>query len=399
MKKVAIIGTAGVPARYGGFETLVHQLVTHLNRSFKLSIYCSNKYYPKEERKKYWNNARLHHLPFNANGGQSIIYDIISIIHALFYADVLLILGVSGGILIPFVKLFTRKKIIVNIDGLEWKRDKWSSPIKRFLRFSEYLAVKYSDADISDNESIRNYTAKHYKTLSLLVEYGADHASKQEITEEHKEKYPFLKEKYAFKVSRIEPENNNHLILEAFSKLPQKTLVMLGNWDRSEYGIELKEKYSKFPNIKILNPIYEQKELDILRSNCDIYVHGHSAGGTNPSLVEAMYLGLPIVTYGVSYNKATTENKAFYFSDEKELINILESKIENDYLENRKIMKEIADRRYTWEIIAQKYANLIYGFDYNYSKKKVDSKTSKLDNEHLTKEGMAHLKKPKKFYE
>ena len=122
MKKVAIIGTAGVPARYGGFETLVHQLVGQLNKEFKLYVYCSNTYYKKEERIKHWNGARLFYLPFNSNGAQSIVYDIISILHALFYADTLIVLGVSGGILIPLVKIFTRKKIIINIDGLEWRR-------------------------------------------------------------------------------------------------------------------------------------------------------------------------------------------------------------------------------------------------------------------------------------
>ena len=155
MKKVAIIGTAGVPSRYGGFETLAHQLVLQLNQEFKLSVYCSGKIYKKHERKKHWNNARLFFLPLNANGAQSILYDFLSIIHALFYADALIVLGVSGGLLIPFVKLFTNKKIIVNIDGLEWRRAKWNKYIKMFLKFSEIVAVKYSDADITDNASFK----------------------------------------------------------------------------------------------------------------------------------------------------------------------------------------------------------------------------------------------------
>ena len=110
MKKIAIIGTAGVPAKYGGFETLVHHLVPNMSKNYSVSVYCSSKYYKKQNRPVYWKGARLYYIPLNANGSSSIIYDILSMIHAIFYADVLLILGVSGGIFIPFIRLFTNKK-------------------------------------------------------------------------------------------------------------------------------------------------------------------------------------------------------------------------------------------------------------------------------------------------
>ena len=126
LKRIAIIGTVGVPAKYGGFETLVDNLVERLASDYKITVYCSKKNYTKTERVKYYKGAKLVYLPFSANGAQSIIYDIISIFHSLFIADTLLILGVSGGIVVPFVRWFTNKKIIVNIDGQEWKRDKWN---------------------------------------------------------------------------------------------------------------------------------------------------------------------------------------------------------------------------------------------------------------------------------
>ena len=122
--KVAIIGTAGVPARYGGFETLAHHLVDELHSDYDLTVYCSSSYYHRDERMKEFNGAKLKYVPLNANGLQSIFYDIYSILHALRYADKLLILGVSGCILLPFIKMFTKKKIIVNIDGMEWRRQK-----------------------------------------------------------------------------------------------------------------------------------------------------------------------------------------------------------------------------------------------------------------------------------
>ena len=119
------------------------------------------------------------------------------------------------------------------------------------------------------------------------------------------------------RVCRIEPENNVHVVLKAFAQLPEKTFVMVGNWNNSEYGKSMKADYGNYSNIHLLDPIYDQVKLDKLRSNCLVYIHGHSAGGTNPSLVEAMYLGRPVIAFDVSYNCVTTENKALYFKNGK----------------------------------------------------------------------------------
>ncbi|MCI5055479.1 MAG: DUF1972 domain-containing protein, partial [Flavobacteriales bacterium] len=391
MNKVAIIGTVGVPANYGGFETLAHQLVMQLSGKFDMTVYCSKKNYTKDERINEFNGARLKYLPFSANGIQSIIYDIVSILHALFYADTMIILGVSGGLIIPFVRLFTKKTIIVNIDGLEWRRAKWNRWVKKFLKLSEQLAVKYSHADVTDNEAIKEYTSVHYETLSHLIEYGSDHVAKQELEPADVLKYHFLHNDYAFGVCRIEPENNIHIILEAFSKSPFKTLVFVGNWNNSEYGKDLKAKYSEFENLHLLDPIYDQKQLDKLRSNCSIYIHGHSAGGTNPSLVEAMYLGLPIVAFRVVYNAITTEHKAIYFSDSEDLIHKLNLPKES-YEINGLVMKSIANRRYTWNKIAGKYERLILAFEHNYQKSGLFSDFQKYSHAELQLRGIAHLK-------
>lgn len=398
MKRIAIIGTVGVPGRYGGFETLAHQLVDNLSDEFELKVYCSKKTYEAHERPKFFKKARLYYLPFNANGMQSIIYDFISIIHALFIADTLVVLGVSGGLLLPFVRLFTNKKIIVNIDGLEWRRAKWNRFAKAFLKFSERVAVKWSHADITDNEAIKRYTSVHYKTLSQLIEYGADHAQKEAITLEAVKKYKFFFQPYAFKVARIEPENNIHLVLEAFSKLARK-LVVVGNWDASDYGRDLKLKYSKSEHIFILDPIYDQKELDILRSNSLLYVHGHSAGGTNPSLVEAMYLQLPVIAFDCSYNRATTENSALYFNDAQELVALIEKTSVEELMKIRDIMKAIAERRYTWKVIAGKYKQLVNAFDFNYKKQNIVSQLSKLNAGWLQTQDLGHLKHTVNYYE
>ena len=357
--KVAIIGTVGLPARYGGFETLTEHLVEELSDTYDFTVYCSSKKYSREERKESWKGSRLKYIPLDANGIQSIFYDSWSILHALRCSDVLLILGVAGAWLLPFVRMFTNKKIIISIDGIEWKRDKWPLAAKLYLWFAENLAVKYSHIDISDNESIQDYTSLRYETISRVIEYGADHTRVNAApSEQDFLTYPFLSTPYAVKVCRIEPENNVLTILKVFSENPEHHLVVVGNWENSHYGKDLKQKFSVFENISLLDPIYDQHTLDMIRGNASLYIHGHSAGGTNPSLVEAMFLGLPVICYGVSYNRTTTGDQAFYFSDEKELGNLLKTLTQADIKKCALRMKKIAENKYVWNTVAGCRGNL-----------------------------------------
>lgn len=398
-KKVAIIGTVGLPANYGGFETLADHLVRNLDDKYDLTVYCSGKKYPAASRQKFYRKSRLVYLPLDANGIQSIFYDTLSIIHSLFYADVLLILGVAGAWLLPFIKILTNKKIIISIDGIEWKREKWNVMAKCYLWWAEKIAVRYSHIDISDNESIQDYTALRYGSLSRIIEYGADHTLSLKPTIADKTNYPFLKTPYAFNVCRIEPENNVHEILRAFSELPHHPLVIIGNWNKSDYGITLRERYRTYSNIIMLDPIYDQKVLDVIRGNALVYIHGHSAGGTNPSLVEAMYLGLPIIAFQVSYNKTTTENRALYFQDADKLKSIIQNVDVITLKEYGKVMRQIARRRYTWKLIASKYAHLIHEALLINAKSPVFAKTKSIDGEVLLDLKAGHLMHTNMFFE
>lgn len=352
MRKVAIIGTVGIPSKYGGFETLTEYLTKQLNDKFTLIVFCSSKSY--KTKLKNYNGARLKYIPLNANGVQSVLYDIVSIFWALFLSDTLLILGVSGCLILPLIKLVSSKKIVVNIDGLEWKRSKWNGVAKKFLKFSESIAVKYADVVIADNKAIQKYTKEEYGVGSELIAYGADHCEKEKITKEILSKYPFLSERYAFKVCRIEPENNIKIILEAF-KDSSLNIVVIGNWDNSSYGIRLKEEFKNEKNFYLIDPIYDQNILNQFRSNCFVYIHGHSAGGTNPSLVEAMFLELPIIAFDVDYNRETTNEKAIYFNSSEQLRKILSSIVDSELEEIKKELKKLASENYTWELISEKY--------------------------------------------
>lgn len=167
-----------------------------------------------------------------------------------------------------------------------------------------------------------------------------------------------MENNYFFGVCRIEPENNVHVILDAFAQDDTIPLIMVGNWEHSDYGRKLKAKYGNCQHITLHQPIYDKEKLNSYRAHCSLYLHGHSCGGTNPSLVEAMYLGLPIAAFDCNFNRETTENKAIYFSDAESLHGIIMHIDELNLSQIASNMKEIADRRYTWKRIAGCYAKL-----------------------------------------
>lgn len=353
-KKISIIGIAGVPGKYGGFETLIENILEPLVKDFSITVYCQKSLYPNSKLDEY-KGAKLKYLKINANGFSSIFYDIVSILLSFKKSDVLLILGVSGTIILPIIKPFFKGEIIINIDGLEWKREKWNIIAKRFLKISEKIGVRYSDHIISDNYHIQKYVQDEYNKDSFLIEYGGDHV---QLNDNFigLANYSLQKYNYIFTVCRIEPENNLDMMISAYldSNLEIPYLIV-GNFNSSKYGILLREKYGHHTNLILHDAIYDQKKLDQLRCNSFYYLHGHSAGGTNPSLVEAMYLGLPIIAYGVSYNRATTDNKAVYFNSNQELKKVFDKleEIDRDKLQDQ--MRLISRKKYTWQKIYQGY--------------------------------------------
>jgi glycosyltransferase involved in cell wall biosynthesis len=353
--RIAIVGTVGLPPRYGGFETLAHFLVWHLHDSFDFTVYCSGPSYSRHE--KSYLGARLRYLPFSANGVQSIPFDIVSIADALLHEDVVLVLGVSGGAVLPLTRL-RRTRTILNIGGLDWQRSKWGGWASRYLKVSESMAVRSARVLVADNEGIAAYLSREYGRESVLIEYGGDQITLPRVTAEHLQRYSFLGQAYCFSVARIQPDNNIEMILSAFAQSPEHTLAMVGNWSASGFGRELKAQYGSCENLHLLDAIYDQDELNVLRGHCSIYVHGHSAGGTNPSLVEAMHLGLPILAFDVIYNRSTTEGAAEYFGSAAELAGRLRSVPAAEWNCQRSRMKSIADRRYCWSRIAAKYAEI-----------------------------------------
>lgn len=359
MKTIAILGTVGVPANYGGFETLAENLTRYHQASglpAKLVVYCSAKSY--HEKLESYLGAELRYINLNANGVSSILYDIVSLFSAVRKgADVILLLGVSGAVVLPFVRLLSRVRIVTNIDGIEWKREKWRGLPKWFLRFSEYIAVRFSHEVIADNGGIAKHVADSYGYKCHVIAYGGDHAVLAKPV-------PFtdkpLPSKYALSLCRIEPENNVAMILEAFAGRADSSLVFVGNWNNSAYGQSLLQRYGSFLNLHLLDPIYDIGVLSTIRGKAASYIHGHSAGGTNPSLVEMMHFGIPVFAYECVFNRYTTEDKAFFFKTTEELKSVINSTLASDLIKVGAEMQSIANQRYTWNKIGKQYFRILY---------------------------------------
>jgi glycosyltransferase involved in cell wall biosynthesis len=359
--KVSLIGTNGIPAKYGGFETLTEYLAKYLNHDYDLYCYCAKT--PKEKRLKTFHNTKLIYLPFKANGWQSMIYDALSIIDSLFKHNVLVVLGFSGVFAFP-LKFIFGKKIIFNIGGIEWQKVRGSKFTGGFevlvKKGFEWICVKSSDTIIVDNKVLYDYVKDKYKIVPVLAEYGGDHAIKESISLELLEKYSFLDKSYDVTVSRAQEDMNIHLVIDAYKAIPERKLVIVSNWNTSDYGKSLKnENQNKYENIILLDAIYDLKILNTIRGNCAIYLHTHSLCGTAPSLVEAMSLELPVICFDVPTNRATTEEKSYYFMDVDSLKSILRELNPQKTKLLGENMLEIASRRYTWKRVVNIYKKCI----------------------------------------
>ena len=358
MKKVSIIGIVGLPARYGGFETLAENLCRYHARkglNVRLDVYCSSV--SAGERPERHERAHLRYVALKANGISSVLYDVVSMfLSVLRGSDVILLLGVSGAVVIPLLRIVSGVRVVVNIDGIEWKRAKWSRLGQRFLRLSECLAVRWSHVVVADNQAIAEYVEALYGKRCEVITYGGDHALNVPPRVPGGMSLP---DRFALALSRIEPENNVEMILQAFARQEGFALVYIGNWEASAFGKVLKERFSKLQNIVLLDPIYDLGILRFIRERASVYVHGHSAGGTNPSLVEIMHFGCPVIAFDCAFNRFTTDDQALFFRDCDSLQRILQDIPKEDLLDVGERMRTLATSRYTWDQISGRYFALL----------------------------------------
>jgi glycosyltransferase involved in cell wall biosynthesis len=357
--QIAIIGTVGLPARYGGFETLAEELLraaAHAGKAHRLTIWCSRPQTAAPRPATYL-GARLRYLPLKANGAQSIPYDALSLLQAAQSGhSAALILGVSGAVALPLLRRLSPMRIVTNLDGLEWQRAKWSGLAAKVLKRSEEVAARWSHEIVADNPEIAAHIRQNYSRTPVEIAYGhEDTAPTASIADLN------LPARYGLAIARAEPENNLALILDAFGtgggQLP---LVAVSNWSGTDHGRALKAHFVHHPHLHLIEAEYDQARLNAIRKGAAVYVHGHSAGGTNPILVRMMGAGLPIAAWDCGFNRATTHGRAAYFDSAQSLQSVVSRLCDPDQGPPMAAqLRAIAEQRYRWEDVTAAYFRLL----------------------------------------
>jgi glycosyltransferase involved in cell wall biosynthesis len=316
---IAIIGTRGIPNRYGGFEQVAQYLsVGLLNKGHRVTVYNSHDHPYKQ---KEWKGVQIIHCfdaeKFIGTAGQ-FIYDLNCIRNAVKQNfDVILFLGYTSSSV--WGKLFPKKTVILsNMDGMEWKRSKYSGLVKKFLLYAEKLAVKYSDHLIADSTAVQKYLEEKYNIECSYIPYGAE--INETGNEEILKVFGLLKFKYYMLMARMEPENNIDMVLNGFCKTEsEKQFIVVGNVNNS-FGKKMVAKYEKDKRVHFAGAIFDMDKINALRTFCKLYFHGHSVGGTNPSLLEAMASGSLIAAHNNEFNRAVLQSDAYYFNNAEGIV-------------------------------------------------------------------------------
>jgi glycosyltransferase involved in cell wall biosynthesis len=351
--KIAILGTRGVPNNYGGFEHIAGHLSRGLvQKGHDVSVYNSSNHPYKE---KTWHGVHIVHCydPENMIGtaGQ-FIYDLNCILDARRgQYDIILMLGYTSSSVWGF--LYPKNAVIItNMDGLEWKRSKYPRPVKSFLKKAEKWAVQASSFHIADSQVIREYLDNKYQIKSKFIAYGAGiyPVADENLLNE----YRLEKNKYYLLMARMEPENNMEMILDGFSMTnSENKFIVIGNTS-NRYGKWLKAKYKTDSRIIFLGALFNEIKVQTLTAYCKLYFHGHSVGGTNPSLLDAMAAKAPIAIHNNAFNDAIIKENALRFDSVQDVFNIVSENHLPDEIQIEDNYAMIASE-FTWDKIVNQY--------------------------------------------
>ena len=378
MKDVFIVGSKGVPANYGGFETFVDELVTRKqDKNIKYHVACINTHKCYE-----YNGADCFNIEIpNVGPGKAILYDLRALKYTIQYIKtnrlhdgIVYVLACRIG---PFFNKYVKKlhklgfKVYVNPDGHEWLRSKWNYLIKKYWKLSEKLMVKHADLLICDSVNIERYikeTYSKYNPDTTFIAYGADTAKSVLSDNSTKlknwyRKFDIKKKKYYLIVGRFVPENNYETVIREFMKSnSDKDLVIVTNVEKNKFYDKLKEttNFENDKRIKFVGTVYDKDLIKKIRENAYGYFHGHEVGGTNPSLLEALASTDLNLLLDVGFNKEVGgADGAIYWNKESnnlsENINIADSLDKKEIERLSKMAKERINREYSWDKIVKEY--------------------------------------------
>ena len=352
MKKVAIVGSHGLYANYGGWDQLVRNLAEKKSiNQFEYLIFNSSD---TQDVVKCPEGVKVKKMIVKASGFQGLIYDFWSILMCYNKIDTILLLGVQGIPLIPILFLFKKVRIVSNVGGIEWERPKFGYFSKLYLRFCFNLSFIYSDYVVLDNPYYYEFVPKRINANVKVLTYGGEIDYSLDVDDKLIEKYPFINKPYFLSISRSLEDNQLEELCACFSEL-NETLVLISNFSKSEYGKSVYEKYKSFKNIILINGLYLKPELDLIRRKCKAYIHTHKLCGTAPSLVEMIIAQVPIISFDNPQNRNTLHNQGEYFSSFDDLKKIVNSEKEfKDLIPSKDLVKV-----YDWENIILNYERIL----------------------------------------
>jgi glycosyltransferase involved in cell wall biosynthesis len=355
--KVGILGSRGIPNRYGGFEQFAEYLSQGLLK-LGADVWVYNSHMHPFQKNK-WNGVNIIHCydPEDAIGavGQ-FIYDFNCIRDSRKRGfDLLLQLGYTSNS-IWFRMLPKKASIITNMDGIEWKRSKYSSKVKKFLKFAESLAVKSSHQLVADSEAIKEYLDKKYRSNAVFIPYGAE-VFNDPIAEKLKE-FGLEPYHYFLLIARMQPDNHvEEIIKGVLNSETRFPLVVVGNM-KNKFGEYLLKNYN-LDQIRFVGGIFDEEKLNQLRFFSKIYFHGHSAGGTNPSLLEAMAASASVCAHNNPFNQSVLGTDAGYFTTDDDISKLINSGFgkpgEDQQIYNN--LEKIRNK-YSWDKIIKDYFDL-----------------------------------------
>lgn len=358
--RIAMIGTRGVPAAYGGFETAVEEIGRRLvDRGHDVTVYCrTTKAEPAAEHL----GMRLVHIPaVHLKTVETLSHTALSVVHAITHQqlDAAFVFNAANA---PFVPLLRSRGIptAVHVDGLEWKRDKWGPAGRRYYRWAEQASVRQADALIADAEGIADYYRDEFGMPTELIRYGTRilHGTPTDKLAE----LGLSPNGYHLVVARFEPENHVHVILEGYKKSGARLpLVVVGSAPYAAgYIAQIHELADGDSRIRMLGGVWDQEQLDQLYAHAHTYLHGHSVGGTNPSLLRAMGAGTAVLAWDVVFNREVLGPVGSYFGDTDGLAMLIDDAELSPHhvLEVGEALQARAEAHYCWEDVTTRYEAL-----------------------------------------
>jgi glycosyltransferase involved in cell wall biosynthesis len=353
--KIAMVGTRGVPARYGGFETAVEEVGRRLvDRGHSVVVYCRNG---DNDRPETHLGMQLVHLPAARKRSlETLTHTALSVGHLVAHrTDAAFVFNAANAPLLPLLRA-ARIPVATHVDGLEWKRAKWGGAGRRYYRAAEALAVRWSDELIADAQGIADYYRHTFHARTTLLSYGAPLIAPGS---DRLAELGLSPRGYHLVVARFEPENHVDVIVDGYRRsASDKPLVVVGS---APYADEYTRRIHELADdrVSFLGGVWDQQQLDQLYANCFTYLHGHSVGGTNPSLLRAIGAAAAVIAYDVDFNREVVAEAGRYFGDATDVARLLEA-AESDpaavALEGKRA-GELAEQ-YDWDDVASGYEEL-----------------------------------------